>query len=316
MKNKRNILIVCTLIMVTLLSGCQLAKEDGQATERNRLVGIYITKEHLDLFDFDRCFEDHIADFANGGNVEIESSDQYGGRLYAELRERRVKSDDTGEIYSIWEHEFPSVEGIAFYMAEVTEPDGESYISSYNGGAICDGHFAYGTDATLEGTLYLAVTDALNTVYLNPVYQSNDGRVFLTAGEGHASSTYNAEGTVFSMSLEETYSTTDNGETEKESFKVTVHIAAKYPSQNITIIQMDAQSAMVVKDEYNSGNLPEQIEVDSGTAYIILETEGGSQSGNASFSRELITNTEYYITAYTARPDGIIEPRSIELIWE
>ena len=158
--------------------------------------------------------------------------------------------------------------------------------------------------------------DNMTTVYMNPVYQSSDGRVYLTAGEGYSSSGHDAEGAIFSTTLEETYTTKENGEEISEYFKITLHISTKNRPEIIRIIQMDSQSIVVAKDEYHPDNLPEQMEVNPQTAYIILETEGGAQSGNPSFSRVLITNTEYYITAYAARPDGIIEPRSIELIWE
>jgi len=321
-RHRRNVLIAAALIMIILLSGCQLAASDGVTMESERLIGVFITKEYLDLFDFDAYLEDNISDFVNGGNVEIKPGSKYGsgnkynGRLYAQLQERISTDEDSGEIHSTWSYEFPDTEGIAFYMAEITEPDGSSYIASYNGGAICDGHFAHGDNSSLEGTLNLTVSDKTNTVHINPVYQSSDGQVFAVAGEGYSSSAYNAGGTVFSMTLEETYSTTDNGETTDRSVKVTVHIAAKYPPESIAIIQMDAQSNVIARDDYPSVILPEQMALNSKTAYLIVETTSAAPDGQPVISREMYGTDDYYITGYIARPDGIIEAQSMEIIWE
>ena len=313
---KSYILIACTLMMLVLLSGCQLAKEDGLTFESERLIGVFITNEYLDLFDFDTYLQDNISDFVNGSNVEIKPNIRYGGRLYAQLQERSSASDDSGETHSIWEYIFPDVEGIAFYSAEITEPDGTSYFAHNNGGAICDGHIAYGADTSLEGTLYLSVTDKANTVYVNPVYQSNDGQVFAVAGDGYTSSTYNAEGTVFSTTIEETYSTNNNGEMTNESIKVTVNIAAKYPPESIGIIQMDAKSNFIARDDYPSIHLPEQLVVNSKTAYLVVETTAKSPDGQPVITRQMLEADDYYITGYIARPDGIIEPQSVEILWE
>ena len=205
MMNKKNILVACAVIMGMLLSGCQLAKEDGLTAESSRLVGIYITNEYLDLFDFDGYFEDNISDFTNGGNIQIKNNDKYGGRAYAELRESPYTSEETGETHSTWNYVFPGLDGISFFKAEVTPPDEYSFIASFVENGVCDAHFSVGNDSTLEGTLYLAVTDTSTTIYINPVYQSSNGSVFVTTGEGYSTSAYNAEGTVFSTALEETY---------------------------------------------------------------------------------------------------------------
>ena len=65
LENKRSILVAGALVVVIFLSGCQLAAGDGLTVESERLIGVFITKEYLDLFDFDAYLEDNISDFVN-----------------------------------------------------------------------------------------------------------------------------------------------------------------------------------------------------------------------------------------------------------
>jgi len=82
--NKR----ICVLIMILalVLSGCQLAKPEAQAEAGNdMLVGVFVTAEHLDLFDFEAYFNDHANELISGGNTMIENTDGYQQRIYANM---------------------------------------------------------------------------------------------------------------------------------------------------------------------------------------------------------------------------------------
>ena len=54
--------IMVLLLLLTLMCGCQLAKEDlsSENMQRDRLIGVFITLEHLDLFDDERYLEDNL----------------------------------------------------------------------------------------------------------------------------------------------------------------------------------------------------------------------------------------------------------------
>lgn len=65
MKNKKrkslclSVLLLMQLLMLTLLSGCQLARED-EGENGDRLVGVFVTTEYIDLFDMERYLNDNL----------------------------------------------------------------------------------------------------------------------------------------------------------------------------------------------------------------------------------------------------------------
>ena len=66
MKNKVGIAAIClATILLIILSGCRLAREDaGENASEERLIGVFLTTESLDLFDFDSYLKDNISDFS------------------------------------------------------------------------------------------------------------------------------------------------------------------------------------------------------------------------------------------------------------
>ena len=51
MKNKI-LFMILTLLIVLTFSGCQLAHEDlAQAKVKDKLIGVFVTYEHLNLFN-------------------------------------------------------------------------------------------------------------------------------------------------------------------------------------------------------------------------------------------------------------------------
>ena len=92
----RHLLVTLSLLLMFLLTGCQLAKDDLQQPSRtDRLVGVFLTQEHLDLFDMDRYMDDHINDLLKGGVIENGSA--YQDKLYASETVHSSYNTETGE---------------------------------------------------------------------------------------------------------------------------------------------------------------------------------------------------------------------------
>ena len=313
----RKLLILCLLLI--LLAGCQLARADGMTVQSERLIGAFITREYLDLFDFEGYLEDNISTFEKGGNITIENSERYNGRIYAELREVPLTNEETGAPSVTWEYEFPDLDGIDFFAAEVILREGVAFRDMQSDNAISDAKYAAGNvNSSLEGTIHFEPNDEL-VFYVNPVYQDSDGRVYVTTGNGMVASGRNQEGWVFSTTLEEQQTVAENGEITAEGFKLTVHFAVRNPPQGVGIIQMDAGNEIVARDDYDPNELPERIEPEGETEYIIAETRAAAPDGGTIVTREIFDVGDDYITAYTAyvgREDGIVEARLIELLWK
>ena len=70
---KDKIIAICLALIICLgLCGCQLALPEGQETGRDRLIGCFITTEHLDLFDFEAYFNDNAHKLVSGGEINLE----------------------------------------------------------------------------------------------------------------------------------------------------------------------------------------------------------------------------------------------------
>jgi len=325
--NRKIIHVMLALILAAaLLTGCQLARTDGLSTENSRLVGVFITREYLDLFDVGGYFEDNVSKLLNGGEISLKDSERYSGRIYAELVEAVDTNDETGEKHSRWDYAFPGLEGIPFFSAEVFPPDGDPFHAAFTDGLLCDTRFAVGNETTLDGTLYLT-PEVPAVIYANPVYQSSDGRVFVTTGAGWSVSSENGSGeyisgshvadSVFSTTLEETHTSSENGEKKTaESFRVTLNVGIMLGPKAVAVIQLDAQNTVITRDEYSPEDMPEQITPRPETEYIVVETESAGTDDGRVFSRELLEPADAGITGYKARTDGIIEPVWTELLWE
>ena len=108
---------ICLLAILTaiaaLLCGCSLARSDmdASAASRDRLIGVYITTEYIDLFDLEGYIGAN-ASALSGGSIGEADAAQYNGRLYAELVDER--------------YVFPGVDGFAFFMATTEHEYGTS----------------------------------------------------------------------------------------------------------------------------------------------------------------------------------------------
>ena len=146
---KRKILktVLCA-VMILGLPGCRLAREDFVTdTYEDRLVGVFITTEFIDLFDFEQFFGNN-ASSAGGGGIAINGTSQdYQGRIYATLVSRTLTSE-TGETIETKEYVFEGIDGIPFFSFHVAN-EHESYWSSASDEAISNGafHVSHGDDS-------------------------------------------------------------------------------------------------------------------------------------------------------------------------
>lgn len=127
---------ICLLAILTaiaaLLCGCSLARSDmdASAASRDRLIGVYITTEYIDLFDLEGYIGAN-ASALSGGSIGEADAAQYNGRLYAELVDER--------------YVFPGVDGFAFFMATTEHEYGTSY-SNYTDEGVCGCKIAVNTN--------------------------------------------------------------------------------------------------------------------------------------------------------------------------
>jgi len=322
MKRKIYAMILCVLIIISM-TGCQLAKENaGAAVAEDKLAGLLITAEPLDLFDFEGYLNDNLKGF-QGGEITVDGdTEPYQGRLYAVLTTRTLTDEETGQTSEIEEYVFP-VEGMAYFTAFVPQTEAESsgYFISMSDPAISDGHIAYdmgdeGNRITLTGTIYVSPKHTARTHYFNPVYQSADGSVYAVSGSGFTLDTNaQSEGSVFSQTLDATATVTQNGKTKTDSTSVTLSLSMMFPPEKIVILQMDDSSTLLSQTEYAPDAMPANISVAPKTAYLIVETHKRKDGGQINISREICDRAAENLETFFLRADGICVKQWTQLTW-
>jgi hypothetical protein len=309
MKRKIGTMLSC-ILMIIALSGCQLAIEDaGANVVEDKLVGVFITTEHLDLFDMEGYLNDNLSGFG-GGSINLgEKTEKYQGRIYAELAAKALTSEETGETFEIEEYVFP-IDGISYFSATVpAKGNQDSYFTSISDPAISDGHVDYkeddGSDSiTLTGTIYVSTTGAERNFFFNPVYQSADGSVYLTAGTG-MTAPMDDEGVSMSTTMDSTTTATENGETKTDSISITLSVSTMFAPEKIVILQMGADNAVLSMTEYPPNAMPTSISVNAKTAYLMIETHKRGNTEETKISREIYDKDAESIGTFYLREDGV-----------
>lgn len=215
-----------------------------------------------------------------------------------------------------------NVEGISHFVATVPALNGtESYVASSSDEAISDGNqeLFYGDDEdriSLEGTIYISPVQGYMTYYINPVYQSVDGRVYVTGGTGLTMGDEQGEGAAFSQTLDETSTDTENGKSKKVSTSIKTSFNMILPPEKIVILEMDENSSIVENREYSPGEVPDKLTPKEETAYIIVETYKRESTGTVVVTRELFSREDETLFTFFCRKDGICIKERTQLGWE
>ena len=324
MKHKRIFMAFLAAVMLFVLTGCQLAREDtGDIANKDRLIGVFITAKYLDLFDMDSYLNDHTGKISGSGEIAVNETDsRYQGRLYATLKSRTMPNGENGETIDIKEYIFENIDGIAYFSATVPAAEKENnFIAQGSDEGITDGHVSlfYGDDedkTTLEGTIYLSQENGNGTHYINPVYQSADMRVYSTAGSGIILDDIQSEGPVYTQTLEGTETVTENGNTKTVSISIKISLAIMFPPEQIAVLQMNADSSVLIRTEYEPGKLPAKLTPEQGVEYIIIETRKHDGMEKAVVSRLLYGKSDQTLGTFFCREDGVCIKQWTQLAWQ
>ena len=306
-----------------VLGGCRLAREDmGASYSSDRLIGVLITTKYLDLHDSRAYINGGFYDFPNNGDMAVGYPNSSNGRLYAAIIEWTSTDDVTGETITAREYAFEDIEGIIFCVPKMDVLDpGNSYWGVMSDSAISDGHtnIFEGDDEThveIEGTIFVILSRLGTTHYFNPVYQGADGSVYAVTGTGYmGSDDMRGEGLIFTQTLEETRTVTENGKSKKEMMSVEISLRAMYAPEKIAIAQMDADNALIMRAEYAPDAMPDVLAPDSRADYIIVEMHKRDADGGSIVSRELFGRGSGSVETFLERNDGVCVKHWAQVAW-
>lgn len=278
--------MIAILLAVCLLSGCQLARlERNGNQDRDKLVGIFVTGEYLDLgFDMEGYIEDHGVP-----KGEIDPAG-YEGRLYAEVGEAG------------WS--FPGYDGII--MGRMWK-DGHWVGFSTDGICELSSHVTDTPELQAfeeKGTVYVpAGTDAM--IYPNPVYMTADGRYYTVAEMGDFAGF--PEGGSMSQSIKEETTRTEDGDEITDRTEYTLEIRGVKPAERVVLIHMDTDHRELKREEYNPAALPETVDPADGATYIIVEEYSGDTVTRTLSQPGEDTICVYFAAEYTWCLPGIAQ---------
>lgn len=305
--NKRIIAIMLTVIVITL-TGCQLAVDtvnEDALYNPDRLAGVVVTTEHLDLFDMEGYLGDNLNAIMAGKNPDQSA---YQGRLYAQEEVEYGTTDAGNPCYTTY-YNFDHVDGIAllWYTTYTYLEDGSVLAeigTGLNDDGLWDVHFS--TELT-EGTVYFPENGEM-MVFLNPVYQDSEGKLYLVAGQGMHGDAYLGE---MSMNYTEKLTETENGEevTRNREFKIT---AKGVPiSDRVVFVQMDSNNQIILRQEFAPEDLPEELIPEENCAYMILEQHAGDK-----VTREMLQKDRDWISVHTMGDKPYCLGESMTIVWK
>lgn len=293
----KKLAIALILVIALMLPGCSLLREDGEPADADRLVGVYITENYIDSFDFEAYVQDNASSLSGGGEISREDAAKYTRRIYAEITDGKTS--------------FP-IEGIAFIAARY-EKDGESCTGSDYGDKLADVHLSINVSDDMEttvltGKLFADSGAGHMSAYCNPVYQQADGRVYLVPGEG-----VSANMGSMTHSLSESCESAKKGE-RGYGMDITLEVEGRRPSEKLAVLLYSAEGALLSRTEYAPEEMPEEISA-AGAAWAVFEDYAADYSGEPQVIRQLIAagSDEGFLSLHLEPGESFYTPRTTYL---
>ncbi len=293
----KKLAIALILAIALMLPGCSLLREEGEPADADRLVGVYITENYIDSFDFEAYVQDNASSLSGGGEISREDAAKYTRRIYAEITDGKTS--------------FP-IEGIAFIAARY-EKDGESCTGSDYGDKLADVHLSINVSDDMEttvltGKLFADSGAGHMSAYCNPVYQQADGRVYLVPGEG-----VSANMGSMTHSLSESCESAKKGE-RGYGMDITLEVEGRRTSEKLAVLLYSAEGALLSRTEYAPEEMPEEISAE-GAAWAVFEDYTADYSGEPQVIRQLIAagSDEGFLSLHLEPGESFYTPRTTYL---
>ena len=297
---------VWMLILLLCLSGCRLAREDGaQAQSHDRLVGVFVTEEHLDLFDFEAYFQDHANELISGGKTMIEDTRGYEQRIYANM-------EKGGCV-------FEGLDGILFASYAFREENVSGFRNAPENrvsGWVNLEESETETVLSMDGTIYISDKIGYAQYFYNPVWQDGEGRVYLTAGTGLSSNVTEGTGMKNWHDISDEYSLTTGGQSKSYRADIRIAIEAITLPESYSICYMDENHQKLTEAVFSPEKMPSQLQPPEGTAYLMVESTSHRRDGTEFVSRQIFSREEdTVLEIYIPEENHICIKSNTQILW-
>ena len=324
MKTKNIFIIIVCIVFTAYVFGVTgtirlVNASENEEGSSDRLIGVLITQDYLDLFDSEQFFADNIGKLVNGGEISESESAKYQERLYAVLVDTGYVSEETGEKYRRKEYVFEGVNGICYIVPRLTDEVG-TYWSASGDEAITDGGINFitndeGESVAIEGTIYVSTSINAGSFYFNPVYQTQAGEVYAVGGNGIFTGNNGTAGMAMSHEIKENQSSTIGGVTTTSGSEIKITKCYIDEPAKVSILQFDSENTVLSRIECDPDSLPDTLQTQPGTQYIIVETTIFSREGTTDITREIYQLEDETLSAFYCRDDGICVKQQCEIDW-
>ena len=252
--------ILAAVFLIALLDGGAVqSNADGE--EEGTLIGAFVSEEDIDI----------------GGDLAVSATGKFVwkvGRLYMETDEdwRTLKDRGSG-IYCTMEPDSRDGEEDAkspkiTIFGTLGAPLGKAGFDDDNG--------VRTTDIDLSGEVY-ACGDRQVIFKLYPIYQTSDGRIYLTRGNSMGMS--GADGVSVTHTLTSDKTETIGGKSERVKVRVAITAVSRPTPTKFTVAHMDENDDLLKLEEFAPDALPESITPADGAAYLIGTSYGTDRNG-------------------------------------
>jgi len=166
----------------------------------------------------------------------------------------------------------------------------------------------------ITGTLYVGGDSGTYTAFLNPIYETPDGQVYLVKADTNPITVDPGavdEGFKIWSQLNQTITTTENGKATTNDVTVSMGLAVIKPPTKIVVWQMSNKNQVLANNAYEPGKVPSTIKPKSGVAFLIVETD----RTDSSVDRELISPDTGTFRTYAPRADSTFIGYTTTVTW-
>lgn len=298
--------ILAAVFLIAFLDGGAV-QSAAEEEEEGTLIGAFVSEEDLDIDDLE---------VTATGKIQWKR-----GRLYAEKWEKSWRFPDLpdgGGIFSVLPMESEDANGETespllnsdfpeiVYIGSLGKADGRSNVNRENG--------VRTTDIDLSGEVY-ACGDRQVIFKLYPIYQTSDGRIYLTRGNSMGMS--GSDGASMTHTLTSDKTETIGGKSERVKVRVAITAVSRPTPTKFTVAHMDENDQLLKLEEFAPDALPESITAAPGAAYLIGTSYG--QDWNGETAEYSICNRDGRIQPPLdtfAYQDGKLKAASIWVNWE
>jgi len=290
--------ILALILAVLMLSGCQLASEEKREDQlQDKLVGVFVTFEHLDLeFDIEGWLRANPGALGDG-DITLEPGE---GMAY----EEKLWASVTEEGWS-----FPGIDGLI--MGQMWKDD---HWAGFSTEGFSEMKTAVEQTETLdsvaeEGTIYIPFDTDAFIFYSNPVYMTPDGAYYAQEGSGFSGDGMAIGG--MSQSIKCEIKETLDGVEKEYSAEYTVRIEGVKLAEKVVLVQMSAEHTELDRAEYLPNQMPESVTPAADAAYLIVEEYADDE-----VTRTLCQPGCDPIRIFCQEEQVYCLPRFTEILWE